>query len=161
MEIDPRTRRLFVNLRDKNEVAVIDTVHRKLIGEWPVPGPARNSALALDPTLRRLYIGSRNPGKLYVMDLDSGALLQTLDITNIADEIAVDSRRSCIYVAGEGGLDVIGYDRSGVYKKTQHIDTHGGKTFAFVPEYDRLYVVHTKGPDALQAGLQIFDTQSP
>jgi DNA-binding beta-propeller fold protein YncE len=160
MEIDPRSNRLFVNFRDRNEIGVIDIASDKLVTTFHVPGPSRNSAMALDTTLRRLYIGSRNPGKLFVMDLDSGVVLQTLDITNIADEIAVDSKRSSVYVAGEGGLDVIQYDPHGTYSKTQHIDTLGGKTFAFVPEYDRLYVVHTKGPLAAEAGLQIFSLQT-
>jgi DNA-binding beta-propeller fold protein YncE len=158
MAIDPQTRRLFVNFRDKNEVGLIDTNTNTLIGTWRVPGPSRNSAMTLDAEHRRLFIGSRQPGKLHVLDADTGKIVQAMDITDISDEMAVDPAHACVYVAGEGGLDVIRREQDGTYTKVQHIDTHGGKTFAFVPEYKRLYVVHTKGPLASQAGLQIFDT---
>ncbi|SAK85719.1 hypothetical protein AWB78_04358 [Caballeronia calidae] len=158
MAIDPRTRRLFVNFRDKNAVGIIDTETNTLVGTWSIPGPSRNSAITLDAEHRRLLIGSREPGKLYVLNVDTGKIVQTLDITDISDEMAVDPAHACVYVAGEGGLDVIRREHDGAYTKVQHIDTHGGKTFAFVPEYHRLYVVNTRGPLASTAGLQIFDT---
>jgi DNA-binding beta-propeller fold protein YncE len=158
MAIDPQTGRLFINLRDVNKIGIIDTARNKLIGTWNVPGPSRNSAMTLDSEHRRLFIGSRRPGKLYVLNADTGRIEQTLDITDISDEMAVDPANACVYIAGEGGLDVIRREQGGNYAKVQHVDTRGGKTFAFVPEYKRLYVIHTKGPQASQAGLQIFDT---
>lgn len=158
MAIDPRTRRLFVNFRDKNAVGIIDTETNQLVGTWSIPGPSRNSAMTLDAEHRRLFIGSRQPGKLYVLNVDTGKIVQTLGITDISDEMAVDPAHACVYIAGEGGLDVIRREQDGSYTKVQYIDTHGGKTFALVPEYHRLYAVHTKGPLASTAGLQIFDT---
>jgi DNA-binding beta-propeller fold protein YncE len=61
MVIDPATHRLFVNMRDKNEVGVIDLRTHKLTATWHVPGPSRNSAMAFDPKSERLFIGSRDP----------------------------------------------------------------------------------------------------
>jgi hypothetical protein len=38
----------------------------------------------------------------------------------------------------------------------QHVDTLGGKTSVYVPSLRRFYVVHTKGEQAAEAGLQVF-----
>jgi DNA-binding beta-propeller fold protein YncE len=159
MAIDPETNRLFVNFRDKNQVGVIDLTPQKLVHVWPVPGPSRNSAMAFSPANHRLFIGSRSPGKLFVLDSTDGHVIQTLGITDISDEMAVDPANNRLYVAGAGGLDVIDQDPDGRYRIEQHVDTHGGKTFAYLPQLHRLYVIHTKGPQADEAGLQIFDVR--
>ncbi|HTI16578.1 MAG TPA: hypothetical protein VL598_02815 [Trinickia sp.] len=156
MVIDHATDRLFVNLRDKNQVGVIDLKTRKLTNLWSVPGPSRNSAMAFDSEHKRLFIGSRAPGKLYVLDSDTGSVIQSLNIVDVSDEMYMDGEHHRLYIAGEGGLDVIQQLDPDHYRIEQHIDTLGGKTFAFVPSLRRLYVVHTKGPQAAEAGLQIF-----
>jgi DNA-binding beta-propeller fold protein YncE len=156
MVIDHATNRLFVNLRDKNQIAVIDLKARKVTNLWSVPGPSRNSAMAFDSEHKRLFVGSRAPGKLYVLDSDTGSVVQSLDIVDVSDEMAMDVRHHRLYVAGEGGLDVVQQVDADHYRVEQHIDTLGGKTFAFVPSLHRLYVVHTKGPQAAEAGLQVF-----
>jgi DNA-binding beta-propeller fold protein YncE len=156
MVIDHATDRLFVNLRDKNQIAVIDLKTRKVANLWSVPGPSRNSAMAFDKEHKRLFIGSRAPGKLYVLDSDTGSVVQSLDIVDVSDEMHMDVKNHRLYIAGEGGLDVVQQVDPDHYRVEQHIDTLGGKTFAFIASLHRLYVVHTKGPQADQAGLQVF-----
>jgi DNA-binding beta-propeller fold protein YncE len=156
MVIDHATGRLFVNLRDKKQVAVIDLKTRKLTNLWSVPGPSRNSAMAFDSEHKRLFIGSRGPGKLYVLDSDTGSVVQSLDIVDVSDEMHMDVQHRRLYIAGEGGLDVVQQVDPDHYRIEQHIDTLGGKTFAIIPSMHRLYVVHTKGPQAAEAGLQVF-----
>jgi DNA-binding beta-propeller fold protein YncE len=159
MAIDYSTQRLFVNMRDKNEVGVVDLKTRRLVATWTIPGPSRNSAMVFDPKTRRLLIGSRGPGKMYVLDANDGTVLQSLDIVDTSDEMIIDTRNRCVYVAGAGGLDVIRLDHDNKYVIEKHIDTLGGKTAAFVPSLGKLYVVHTKGPQAPEAGLQVFDVR--
>jgi DNA-binding beta-propeller fold protein YncE len=159
MAIDKATDRLFVNFRDKNEIGIIDLKSRKLTGSWHVPGPSRNSAMEFDPKTNRLFIGSRNPGKLFVLDASTGAVVQTLDIVETSDEIIFDEKDRRLYVAGAGGLDVVRQIDKDHYDVEQHIDTLGGKTAMYIPSIKKLYVVHTKGPQAEQAGLQVFGVQ--
>lgn len=159
MAINAATDRLFVNFRDRNEIGVIDLGSRKLVGIWPIPRPSRNSALAFDPATNRLFVGARNPGTLFVLDAANGKLVQTLDIVETSDEMIVDAEHHRLYVVGAGGLDVISAHGADNYQIDQHIDTLGGKTAQYVPSLNRLYVVHTKGPQAEQAGLQVFEVQ--
>ena len=156
MVIDRASGRLFVNLRDKNQVGVIDLKTRKLIGVWNVPGPSRNSAMAFDAEHKRLFIGSRAPGKLYVLDSDTGSVVQSIDIVDVSDDIHFDEDHHRLYVTGAGGLDVVQQTDADHYRIEQHVDTLGGKTSAYIPSLHRLYVVHTKGAQAAEAGLQVF-----
>ncbi|CAB3754752.1 YncE family protein [Paraburkholderia solisilvae] len=156
MVIDHASGRLFVNLRDKNQVGVIDLKARKLAGIWTVPGPSRNSAIAFDSVHKRLFIGSRAPGKLYVLDSDTGSVVQSLDIVDVSDDMHFDANHHRLYITGAGGLDVVQQTDPDHYRIEQHIDTLGGKTSVYIPSLHRLYVVHTKGPQAAEAGLQVF-----
>ncbi|WNC93546.1 hypothetical protein RI103_22380 [Paraburkholderia sp. FT54] len=159
MVIDPATQRLFVNMRDKNEVGVIDLRTRKLTATWHVPGPSRNSAMAFDPKSGRLFIGSRDPGKLFVMNASDGSIIQSLDIVNTSDDMTVDAAHRHLYITGSTGLDVVDPVGPDQYAVKQHLDTLGGKTSVYVPSLQRLYVVHTKGPAAAMAGLQVFSVR--
>jgi DNA-binding beta-propeller fold protein YncE len=159
MVIDHATQRLFVNMRDKNEIGVIDLNTRKLTNVWHVPGPSRNSAMAFDPKTGRLFIGARNPGKLFVMDASNGLVMQSLDIVDISDDMTFDPQHHRLYVTGAAGLDVVKQDGADHYAVEQHIDTLGGKTSIYVPSLKRFYVVHTKGPQAAEAGLQVFSVR--
>lgn len=156
MVIDRSTHRLFVNMRDKNEIGVIDLNTRKLASIWHVPGPSLNSAMAFDSKTGRLFIGSRKPGKLFVLDASNGSVIQSLDIVDISDDMTFDALHHRLYVTGAGGLDVVNQVDSNHYAIEQHIDTLGGKTSIYVPSLQRLYVVHTKGPQAAEAGLQVL-----
>jgi len=64
--------RLFVNLMDKNEVAVIDRTKRQIVTTWHLSGAEQNSAMALDEQQHRLFVACRKPGKLLVLDTNSG-----------------------------------------------------------------------------------------
>lgn len=159
MAIDHATHRLFVNMRDKNEVGVIDLRTRKLTAVWRVPGPSRNSAMAFDSKSGRLFIGARDPGKLYVMNASDGSIIQSLDIVNTSDDMAVDPAHHHLYITGSTGLDVVDPVGADQYAVKQHVDTFGGKTSVYIPSLQRFYVVHTKGRDAAMAGLQIFSVR--
>jgi hypothetical protein len=112
--------------------------------------------MAFDSEHKRLFIGSRAPGKLYVLDSDTGSVVQSLDIVDVSDDMHFDATRRRLYVTGAGGLDVVQQVDPDHYRIEQHINTFGGKTSAYLPSLRRLYVVHTKGLQAGEAGLQVF-----
>ena len=112
--------------------------------------------MAFDSEHKRLFIGSRAPGKLYVLDSDTGSVVQSIDIVDVSDDMHFDENHHRLYVTGAGGLDVVQQTDADHYRIEQHVDTLGGKTSAYIPSLHRLYVVHTKGSQAAEAGLQVF-----
>jgi DNA-binding beta-propeller fold protein YncE len=156
MRIDHQANRLYVNMRDKNAVGVIDLGSRTVVNTWTFPGLTSNAAMGFDAGHHRLFIGSRNPGMLYVLDTNSGKLVTTLKTVNISDDMTFDAAHRRLIVSGADGVDVFAQDNPDSYRLVQHVDTFGGKTSVYVPSLKRFYVVHTKGEQATEAGLQIF-----
>jgi len=156
MRIDHQANRLYVNMRDRNAVGVIDLGSRSIVHTWTFPGLTSNAAMGFDAGNHRLFIGSRNPGVLFVLDSNTGKLVTTLKTVNISDDMTFDAAHRRLIVSGADGVDVFAQDNPDSYRLVQHVDTFGGKTSVYVPSLKRFYVVHTKGEQAAEAGLQIF-----
>jgi DNA-binding beta-propeller fold protein YncE len=156
MLIDPETDRLYVNMRDKKQVGVVDLKTQAVVQTFTAPDLNLNSAMAFDGQHHRLYVGSRNPGKLYVFDPDAGKLVTILDTVNISDDMTLDPPHHRLYISGADGVDVLLQQDADHLRSLQRVDTYGGKTSIYVPSLKQFYVVHTKGDKAPEAGLQIF-----
>ena len=70
----------YINLEDKDLVAVVDLKTRKVIARWPVAPGGHPVGMAIDRKTHRLFIGCRNPQKLIVMSTDDGKILADLPI---------------------------------------------------------------------------------
>lgn len=143
--IDPATHRLYLNLEDKNAVAIIDLNTRKVVGSWPITHSHHNMPMAFDADHQRLYIGCRDGdmhGSIAVVDLKSGAELNTLPIGGWVDSIYYDAKRQRIYSSsGTGHLETYQLLPDGKYQKLESMDTAVmAKTSVYSPELDRMYV---------------------
>jgi DNA-binding beta-propeller fold protein YncE len=154
--IDPKTQKLYVTMRDKNQVGVVNLEKKAVEQIWSSPELHVDSAMAYDPIHKRIFVGDRNPGKLVVLDAGNGHVIETLDIGNVSDDMTYDSAHHRIYVSTADGVDVVAQDSPDHYHVIQHVDTFGGKTSIYVPSIGRFFVVHTKGDLAKEAGLQVF-----
>jgi DNA-binding beta-propeller fold protein YncE len=154
--LDPDTQKIYVTLRDKSQIAVLDLKTNTVAATWSNPELHTDSALAFDPEHHRLFVGDRGPGKLIVLNTDNDSIVATLPIGDTSDDMTYDAAHRRIYISTADGLDVIGQDSPDSYRLLQHIDTLGGKTSIYIPSLKRFYVVHTKGDKASEAGLQIF-----
>lgn len=156
MAIDHKSDKLFVNLRDQKKIGVIDLKMKKVVDTWAVPALNLNTPMAYDAANHRLFIGARKPGKLYILNSENGSVIQTLDVVDISDDMRYDASHHRIYLSGAEGLDVIAQKNPDHYEIVQKVDTLGGKSSEYVPQVKQFYVVHTKGEQAEEAGLQVF-----
>jgi DNA-binding beta-propeller fold protein YncE len=154
--IDPKTQKLYVTMRDKNQVGVVNLEKKAVEQTWSSPELHVDSAMAYDPIHKRIFVGDRNPGKLVVLDAGNGHVIEKLDIGNVSDDMTYDSAHHRIYVSSADGVDVVAQDSPDHYRVVQHVDTFGGKTSIYVPSLECFFVVHTKGDLAKEAGLQVF-----
>jgi DNA-binding beta-propeller fold protein YncE len=154
--IDPTTEKLYVTMRDKNQVSVVNLEKKAVEQTWSSPELHVDSAMAYDPIHKRIFVGDRNPGKLVVLNAVNGHVIETLDIGNVSDDMTYDATHHRIYVSSADGVDVVAQDSPDHYRVVQHVDTFGGKTSIYVPSVGRFFVVHTRGDLAKEAGLQVF-----
>lgn len=148
--------RLFVNVADHNYVAVVDKKTLKEIARWPLSGAQTNLTMALDEADHRLFVGTRNPSKLFVLNTDTGATVAMLDAPATSDGLFWDSARRRVYVpGGDGHLGVFQQVTPDLYAARPWIPSAiGAKSGIVVPELDRLYLAaspgeHGKGGEVL------------
>ena len=142
LEIDNKKHRIFVNLADAAEIAVIDGATHSLSASWKLTRAKDNVPLAFDEEHDLLFVGCRTPGRLLVLDGESGKELADLEADAGADDLFYDAELHRIYlVAGGGAVDVyeVAADRSVRSVGMTHT-TAGAKTGLFVPSKHALYI---------------------
>ncbi len=141
--------KVFVNLEDKNLIAVIDVAARKVLASWPLTGCEEPTGLALDGKNRRLFSGCHN-ATLVVMDADSGRIVQTLAIGNGVDAAAYDKDAGLVFTSnGEGNISVIQQEGPDKYTSLANVPTQkGARTMALDAGRHVLYSVANAAADA-------------
>jgi DNA-binding beta-propeller fold protein YncE len=145
MVIDQANDSLYVNLPDKNAIAVLDLKTRTVTAIWPLTLCKRNEAFALDAEHHWLYVGCNDSdvrGTIVVIDTQGGKEMQKLPIGGWVDSMFYDSLRRRIY-ASTGVGEVFTYERQsdGTYLALEPVDTAVmAKTALFSAELDRLFV---------------------
>jgi DNA-binding beta-propeller fold protein YncE len=132
--------RIFVNLPDARQVAVIDRSTAKIGATWPLRDIGANFPIAIDETEQLVLIVARSPAKLVALGRD-GSVTAKVDTCRDADDVFVDPRRRRVYVScGEGLVDVF-ERRDGGYERIARIPTvHGARTSYYSTALDRLFV---------------------
>jgi Cytochrome D1 heme domain len=156
MRIDHKTNRLYVSMRDKNAIAVIDLADRAVVDTWKPAGLNSNAALAIDEDHQRVFVGSRNPGMLLVLDANTGKLITSSKTVETSDDMTYDPVRKRLLVSGSDGVDVFSQDGPDSYHLLQHLDLPTGKTSVYVPSLRQFYVIQTKNEQVPVARLSVF-----
>ena len=134
--------RIFVNVPNARQVAVIDREKSEVITTWKTDGALGNFPMAFDEANHRLLIGCRTPPKLVVLNTESGNVVASIDISGDPDDVFYDSKRRRIYaICGAGKIDIIEQTDANTYKAFAKVDTaNGARTGFFVPERDNLFI---------------------
>jgi len=157
--LEPSGKRLYVTMGDiidgDSHVAVVDLGKRTVVAQWPITGGPVPHTAGLDPIHHRLLVGSRlkpntgeiggghqhEPGKLVVMDTETGRVVQVLDSVGGADDVFYDQATGRIYYTGTTGYVAVFQE-----KDPEHFECLGkvptgavSKTGLWVPELKRFY----------------------
>ncbi len=152
--------RLFCNLTGLSAVGVMDRKGSALKATWPLPaGDKANVAMALDEANHRLFVVTRNPGKLIVMNSDTGKVVTSLPAVGMVDDMSFDPQRKRLYLAGDGSLDVFEQKDADHYTLLAKVPgSFRAKTGILVPELNRYYlaVPHHEKQDA---EVRVYEVQ--
>ena len=156
--LESASSRLFINITDKHEVAVVDRKAMKEITRWAIGSQADNSPMAYDEAHHRLLIVCRKPGTLLVMDADSGRVVAHLPAAERSDDIAFDAAQGRIYVpGGEGYISVFQQRSPDQYELLAKVTTEpGAKTCLLVPSLARFFVAVSPGETKAMAKVLTF-----
>jgi DNA-binding beta-propeller fold protein YncE len=137
---------MYVNARDKNQIAVFDRAAGKVKTMWQLQLIQHNTPLILDEADHRLLVAGRKPGRFGVVDSDSGKELLALPAGDDVDDMAYDPATRRIYLAcGEGLIDVFHQTDADHYEELGRVKTlPGTKTGVLVPQLQRYYAVSAR-----------------
>jgi hypothetical protein len=162
MAIEQHGPHIYINVTDKNHVAVIDKATRRIVAQWPIREARQNALAQLDNAARRLFIVTRDPARFIVLDTGSGASVASLPAPKRCDAEIFDGANRRIYVpGGEGYIGVYAQVDAGHYAELAPIKSAAGaKTAVLVPELGRLYVAVSPGEGKTGGAIIWFAVKS-
>jgi DNA-binding beta-propeller fold protein YncE len=160
-QLETKGPRIFVNVADAKSIQVINRQTGKML-TWALPnGHAANFPMVLDEANRRVFIGTRKPSRLTVLDMDSGKVVASLPTAGDMDDMFFDADRKRVYVAGgEGYLSVVQQVDADHYTDMGKFPTAlGTRTGVWYAKRDRLYIAAPPS-GVLGARLLVFEAQT-
>jgi YVTN family beta-propeller protein len=141
-QIQTQSHLIYVNVPTANIVEAINSSTGRSLSNYTVSRNSANFPMALDEANGRLFIGTRSPPDLIVLDTSSWKVVSSVSIPSDPDDIYYDGARGLIYVScGQGSLEVIQQVDANDYSLAQTIPTGpGARTSLFIPELGSIYV---------------------
>jgi len=152
-QLETKGRRIFVNVPEARQIAVICRKPGKVEATWPVVDAQANFPMALDEEHHRLFVGCRTPAKVLVYDTESGKVLSSFVTVGDTDDLFYDGQVRRLYACGgEGFIFVHQQKDDGHFTELARIPTAAGaRTALFVPTLARLFVaVPPRGSQAAE-----------
>ena len=157
LAIEQNGSRIFINVTDKNYLAVIDKNTGKVTAQWHIKEAEQNAPVAYDEATHRLFVVTRKPGKLLVLNADTGATIAAFKAPERTDQVVWDAANRRVYVAGgEGYTLVVEQDGADEYRDAGHITTLPGAKTAIV-DGNRLWIAASPGESKAMGKLLWFD----
>ena len=132
---------IYANIATKAKVVVIDRTTHK-VTDWPLKSGKGNYPMAFNEADHRLFVVTRKPALVTVLDSESGATIATIPCVADSDDVYYDAGRKRIYVlGGEGFISVIEQTDADHYRALAKIpSTVGARTGLWYEKRDRLYL---------------------
>ena len=142
LDIDPESGRVFANIADSSEVALVATATNSIAGNWKLKEASDNVPMAYDAQHKTLYIACRKPAVVIALDAVTGAEISRLPASTGADDLFYDPELQRVYViTGAGEVDAYQVDAKRTLRALEVLHTApGAKTALFVPSQSLLYV---------------------
>jgi DNA-binding beta-propeller fold protein YncE len=159
-QLESRGSRIFVNVASRQQVAVVD---RKSAATttWAIPDAAANFPMALDEEHGRLFVATRKPPRLFVLDTKTGAVVAKLPAAGDADDLFYDTQRRRAYLSGgEGFLSVYEQSDADHYTVAAKMPSaEGARTATFDAAASRLYLAVPARPSR-GAALWVYEPRN-
>lgn len=130
----------FINLADKNQIAVVNTKTMKVIDHWSTEPGGGPTGMAIDREKGVLFIGCRKPAKMIVMSTKDGKVLADLPIGPGVDATKFD-RGNAFASCADGTLTVVRETSPGKYEVVQTVKTApGARTMGVDANTGKIYL---------------------
>jgi len=143
-----------------NSIGVVDRQKRAVTQTWPISAAQENVPMQYDEATHRLFVVTRKPSRLVVVNADTGKEVTSLEVADYVDDLSYDAAHHRLYVpggAGQGAVTVVEQQGADNYRVIATIPTKpGAKTARLVPELNKYYV-GVPAKDKQEAAILVFD----
>jgi DNA-binding beta-propeller fold protein YncE len=145
-QADSKAGRVFNNIEDKNEVAVIDTKTHTVVTNWPIAPAEEASGLAIDLKNHRLFLGCGGSKTMVMMDSISGKVITSVPIGQGVDANAFDPGTGFAFAScGDGTVTIAHEDTPDKLTVVQTLETQrGSRTMTIDPKTHKIYLAAAK-----------------
>lgn len=136
--------RLFVDVEDKDTVAVVDTKTLKVTGTYDLSSKAKTPAgLALDTKNKVLFSACRNAPTMVILNADSGSILTSLPIGTGVDGAGFNPQTMEAFSSqGDGTLTIIKENSPTTFVVEQTLQTMpGARTMTIDQKTNRVLLI--------------------
>ena len=154
---------LFVFISIANQIQVIDTSKRQPLSTWPVSSQRPGDA-AFDESTSRLFIGTRTPPEMIVMDAKLGKEVAHLPTAEGMDGVYFDGAHKRVYVSGgrdmpAGSIYIYRQKTADQYEAIGKVPTRAGAGTSFWSTELNRYYVAAPANDKEEAAVLVYEPQ--
>jgi DNA-binding beta-propeller fold protein YncE len=133
--------RVYCNLEDKNEVAVIDATKHEVVARWPLAPGTEPTGIALDAAHHRLFAACHNK-MMEMLDTTTGKVVGSVPIGAGVDGCAFDDATQLAFAScGEGTTTIAKEEGPEKLTVVQTLKTErSARTMAIDPTTHRIYL---------------------
>ena len=134
--------RVYVNLEDKSQVAVIDSLALSVTAQWSLSPCEEPSGMAIDAAHMRLFIGCSNK-MMAIVDAGTGVVISTMPIGDHVDANTFDPGTGYAFSSnGDGTLTVVHEDSPDKFSVVDNVVTQkGARTMALDPKTHNVFLM--------------------
>jgi YVTN family beta-propeller protein len=139
--VDQAAGRVYCNIEDKSEVAVIDADQHKVVARWSLAPGEGPSGIALDAAHHRLFSGCHNK-MMTMLDTETGKVIATVPIGAGVDGCAFDDSAQLAFAScGDGTTTIAKEQAPNKLSVIQVLKTErGARTMALDPKSHGIYL---------------------
>jgi YVTN family beta-propeller protein len=131
---------IYVNIEDKNEIAVVDSKNLKVKDRWKLAPGEEPTGLAIDLANRRLFASCHNE-KMVVMDADNGKVLATPAIGKGTDACVFDPEEHLAFSSNRDGTLTVVDTKADKFPVVANVKTQeGARTMALDTKSHNIYL---------------------
>ena len=155
---DPAQAKVFVNVEDKNLLAVIDARKHEVVARHAAAPGEEPAGLAIDRKNGLLFLGCGNQ-KLVVMEATTGKVVTSLDIGEHCDGVAFDPELGNVFASCRGASSAIHEKDPQTFEPLGPLDE--GKTCTLDPRTHKLYITAGKRGENDSVKVLVYTPKPP
>jgi DNA-binding beta-propeller fold protein YncE len=134
-QLDKKNSKLYVNLPDDNNIAVIDLKSFTITDTWKISKYRANFPMSLDTANNLVFVGYRHPALLVAYDGKDGNQVSTNELVGDIDDIFYYAdKQEVIASGGDGSINIFKRENGTTFKKIADIPTReGARTSLLIP----------------------------